>query len=63
MDGLEDTVGGLSLSAKEWRPGQGLASASKPSRQNSAGEERLASQPSWPGELEHFILPMLLIQS
>jgi hypothetical protein len=61
LDGLEDTVGKLSLSAKEWRPGQGFAS-SDPTRQVSVGsgtsgssgwnaEERTNSQSSWGGEL------------
>lgn len=57
MDGLEDTVGKLSLTAKEWRPGQGFASPEpETTRQISAestgwnGEERLDSQSSWGGE-------------
>ncbi|KAL3797371.1 hypothetical protein HJC23_010497 [Cyclotella cryptica] len=37
MDELEDTVGKLSLNAKEWRPGLGFSSNSEPSRQVSAG--------------------------
>lgn len=58
MDGLEDTVGKLSLSAKEWRPGQGFASSAEPARQASAGsatsagygEEQLERQSSWGGQ-------------
>lgn len=65
MDELEDTVGKLSLNAKEWRPGQGFAS-SETARQvsvdtvNSVGssdvwkaggeDERANSQMSWGGE-------------
>lgn len=57
MDDLEDTVGKLSLTAKEWRPGQGFAASEpEPARQVSAesagwnGDERLDSQSSWGGE-------------
>ena len=48
MDEITDNVGGLNLTAKEWRPGQGFApprSSSAPSatmearRQTSAGSE------------------------
>ena len=45
MDGLDDTLGQLSLSAKEWRPGQGFTST-EPARQASA--DNAAS--GWNGE-------------
>lgn len=62
LDDLHDTVGKLSLSAKEWRPGQGFASSSTSDagRQVSVGstasgsswnnEERSGSGQSWGGE-------------
>ena len=63
MDGLEDTVGKLSLSAKEWRPGQGFASSPEPVRQVSndsaasgggwvGGDSQLNNQSSWGGEFQ-----------
>ena len=49
MDDLDDTLGQLSLSAKEWRPGQGFAS-SEPARQVSADSAASGGSSGWNGE-------------
>ena len=40
MDEITDNVGGLSLSAKEWRPGKGFASTTETGRQSSGDSAR-----------------------
>lgn len=49
MDDLDDTLGQLSLSAKEWRPGQGFTS-SEPARQVSADSAASGGSSGWNGE-------------